>query len=186
MRFENAEAFYALELVAREPEGILSLDQARTSIERTLRLEKKLTRAMEQAGEAAQEGETLEQIAARLEADIEETPPFSRSDFVPGLGRQNGVIGTAFGMEPGQLSGAIEANGRTFVLEVVNRIPADSTAWEEQRVVQRAMVAGTLGQQRLEQWIISLRERARIVDRRREVFRAQEEAANQTQLPLGF
>ncbi len=184
--FENAEAFYALELVAREPEGILSLDQARTSIERTLRLEKKLARAMEQAGEAAQEGETLEQIAARLEADIEETPPFSRSDFVPGLGRQNGVIGTAFGMEPGQLSGAIEANGRTFVLEVVNRIPADSTAWEEQRVVQRAMVAGTLGQQRLEQWIISLRERARIVDRRREVFRAQEEAANQTQLPLGF
>ena len=184
--FENAEAFYALELVAREPEGILSLDQARTSIERTLRLEKKLTRAMEQAGEAAQEGETLEQIAARLEADIEETPPFSRSDFVPGLGRQNGVIGTAFGMEPGQLSGAIEANGRTFVLEVVNRIPADSTAWEEQRVVQRAMVAGTLGQQRLEQWIISLRERSRIVDRRREVFRAQEEAANQTQLPLGF
>ena len=183
--FENAEAFYALELVAREPEGILSLDQARTSIERTLRLEKKLTRAMEQAGEAAQEGETLEQIAARLEADIEETPPFSRSDFVPGLGRQNGVIGTAFGMEPGQLSGAIEANGRTFVLEVVNRIPADSTAWEEQRVVQRAMVAGTLGQQRLEQWIISLRERSRIVDRRREVFRAQEEAANQTQ-PLGF
>ena len=168
--FENAEAFYALELVAREPEGILSLDQARTSIERTLRLEKKLTRAMEQAGEAAQEGETLEQIAARLEADIEETPPFSRSDFVPGLGRQNGVIGTAFGMEPGQLSGAIEANGRTFVLEVVNRIPADSTAWEEQRVVQRAMVAGTLGQQRLEQWIISLRERSRIVDRRREVF----------------
>ena len=88
-------------------------------------------------------------------------------------------------MEPGQLSGAIEADGRTFVLEVVNRIPADSTAWEEQRVVQRAMVAGTLGQQRLEQWIISLRERSRIVDRRREVFRAQEEAANQTQ-PLGF
>ncbi len=184
--FENAEAFYALELVGREPEGFLSIEQARSSIERTLRLEKKLASALEQAEEAVREGETLEQIAARLEADIEEPPTFSRSDFVPGLGRQNAIIGTAFGLAPGQLSGVVEANGRAFVLELVDRIPADSTAWEEQRVVQRAMVAGTVGQQRLEQWITGLRERARIVDRRREVFRAQEEAANQTQLPLGF
>ena len=184
--FENAEAFYALELVSREPEGVLPLEQARAAIERTLRLEKKLVRALEQADEAVREGGSLEEIAARLEADIEESPAFSRSDFVPGLGRQNAVIGTAFGLEPGQLSSVVEANGRAFVVEVVDRIPADSTAWEDQRVVQRAMVAGTLGQQRLDQWVTSLRERARIVDRRREVFRAQEEAANQTQLPLGF
>lgn len=184
--FENAEAFYALELVGREPEGVLSLEQARPAIERTLRLEKKLRRSLSQADEAALEGGTLEQIAARLEADIEESPPFSRSDFVPGLGRQNAIIGTAFGLEPGKLSGVVEANGRAFVMEVTQRIAADSTTWEEQRVIQRAMVAGTLGQQRLDQWIVSLRERARIVDRRREVFRAQEEAANQTQLPLGF
>lgn len=185
--FENAEAFYALELVGREPEGVLSLEQARPSIERTLRLEKKLERSLAQAEEAARGGEgTLEQIAARLEADIEESPPFSRSDFVPGLGRQNTVIGTAFGLEPGQLSGVVEANGRAFVIELTERIAADSTAWEEQKVVQRAMIGGTLGQQRLDQWIVSLRERARIVDRRREVFRAQEEAANQTQLPLAF
>ena len=105
---------------------------------------------------------------------------------MPGLGRQNAVIGTAFGLEPGQPSGVLEANGRAFVMEVMERIPADSAAWEEQKVVQRAMVAGTLGQQRLDQWITSLRERARIIDRRREVFRAQEEAANQTQLPLAF
>ena len=184
--YENAEAFYALELVGREPAGVLSLEQARPSIERTLRLEKKLARALAQAEEAVREGGTLDRIAALLEAEIEAPPAFSRSDFVPGLGRQNAIIGTAFGLEPGQLSGVVEANGRAFVLEVVDRIPADSTVWEEQRVVQRAMVAGTLGQQRLEQWITSLRERARIEDRRREVFRAQEEAANQPQLPLGF
>ena len=184
--FENAEAFYALELVGREPEGVLPLEQARAAIERTLRTEKKIERALALAEEAAREGGTLEQIAARLEADIEESPPFSRSDFVPGLGRQNTVIGTAFGLEPGQLSGVVEANGRAFVIELTERIPADSTAWEEQKVVQRAMIGGTLGQQRLDQWINSLRERASIVDRRREVFRAQEEAANQTQLPLAF
>ena len=184
--FENAEAFYALELVGREPEEVLPLEQARSSIERTLRLEKKIERALAQAEGAAEGGGTLEQIAARLEADIEESPPFSRSDFVPGLGRQNTVIGTAFGLEAGQLSGVVEANGRAFVIELTERIPADSTAWEEQKVIQRAMIGGTLGQQRLDQWITSLRERARIVDRRREVFRAQEEAANQTQLPLAF
>ena len=184
--FENAEAFYALELVGRQPADVLSLEQARASIERVIRLEKKLQRALEQGEDAFREGGTLEQIAARLEVGIEESPPFSRSDFVPGLGRQNAVIGTAFGLEAGELSGVVEANGRAFVMEVVERIPADSTAWEEQKVVQRVMVAGTLGQQRLDQWVASLRERADIVDRRREVFRAQEEAANQTQLPLAF
>ena len=184
--FENAEAFYALELVARQPGEVLTLEQARSSIERTLRLERKLQSALTQAEEAARAGGTLEEIAARLEAEIEESPPFSRSDFVPGLGRQNAVIGTAFGLESGQLSGVVEANGRAFIMEVAERIPADSTAWEEQKVIQRAMVGGTLGQQRLDQWIASLRERARVVDRRREVFRAQEEAANQMPLPLGF
>ncbi len=184
--FENAEAFYALELVGREPEGFLPIEQARQAIEQTLRLEKKLERALALAEEASAEGGTLEQIAARLNADIEESPPFSRSDFVPGLGRQNAVIGTAFGLEQGQPSPVVEANGRAFVIELRERIPADSTAWEEQKPVQRAMIAGTLGQQRLDQWIASLRERARIVDRRREVFRAQEEAANQTQLPMAF
>ena len=39
--FENAEAFYALELVGREPEEVLPLEQARSSIERTLRLERR-------------------------------------------------------------------------------------------------------------------------------------------------
>ena len=184
--FENAEAFYALELVGRQPADVLSLEQARSSIERILSLRKKLERVLEQGEEAVRDGGTLEQIAARLEADIEASPPFSRSDFVPGLGRQNAVIGTAFGLEAGELSGVVESNGRAFVMEVVERIPADSVAWEEQKVIQRAMVAGTLGQQRLDQWVVSLRERASIVDRRREVFRAQEEAANQTQLPLAF
>ena len=112
--FENAEAFYALELVGREPEGFLTIEQARSSIERTLRLEKKLASALEHAEEAVREGGTLEQIAARLEAEIEEPPTFSRSDFVPGLGRQNAIIGTAFGLATGQLSGVVEANGPRF------------------------------------------------------------------------
>ncbi len=184
--FENAEAFYALELVAREPASALSLEQARSSIERTLRLEKKLRRAVERAEEAVRDGGTLEEIAARLDAEIEESQPFSRSDFVPGIGRHNAVVGTAFGLETGQVSGVVEAGGRAFVVEATERVPADSAAWEEQKVAQRAMIASTLGQQRLEQWIASVRERARIVDRRREVFRAQEEAANQMPLPLGF
>jgi parvulin-like peptidyl-prolyl isomerase len=35
--FENAQAFYAMELVSMEPAGYLPLDQATTAIEQTLR-----------------------------------------------------------------------------------------------------------------------------------------------------
>ena len=84
------------------------------------------------------------------------------------------------------MSDVIETNGRAFVIELLQRTPADSTAWEDQKVAQRAFIAGTIQQQRLEQWIEGLRARANIVDRRREVFQAQEEAADQPQMPMVF
>ena len=184
--FENRQAFYALELADRQPEGVLPLEDARPVIEQTLRLEKKLGRTRVDAEQALAEGGTLDEVADRLGATVEQIPAFSRSDFVPGLGRQNAVLGTAFGLESGEVSDVIETNGRAFVIELLQRTPADSTAWEDQKVAQRAFIAGTIQQQRLEQWIEGLRARANIVDRRREVFQAQEEAADQPQMPMVF
>lgn len=186
--FENAQAFYAIELVSAEPEGLLPLEDARVAIESTLLFEKKLERARQEArtvSERAHSGEALPNVAADLGLEVRSAGPFARVDFVPGIGRQNTAIGTAFALDPGEVSDAVATPANVFVMELLARSPADSLAWVEQKEEQRQATLRTLQNQRLEEWISALRAAARIVDRRDEVLQPADETT-QTQLPPIF
>lgn len=177
--FESSQAFYALELVSSEPERVLSLEEARTSIEQTLRQEKKLARVAAEGRELASQARSgersLEDLAVDHGLEIRTTEPFTRGEFVPGLGRQNAAIGAAFGLEDGQISDLVETETNAFVIQLIERIPADSAEWVAQKEDQRLRLASALQEQRLQQWLEGLRENARIVDRRDQVLRPADE-----------
>ncbi len=185
--FETAQAFYMLELVSSEPEGVLPLEQARAAIESTLLFERKMSQARID-GQAAvariRSGETLEDIAEDLGLEISDTGMFSRSSFVPGLGRQNSAIGAAFGLRSGEVSEVVTTPTNAFILDLVGYIPADSAAWIGQRIEQRQTQVLILQQQRLQEWIDALRSAARIIDRRDEVLAPADEDV--VQLPMVF
>lgn len=186
--FETDQAFYALELVDSSPAGILPLADVRSSIDATLRLEKKLERAREEARGVltrVRGGEALANVASDLGLGMRDAGPFTRVDFVPGIGRQNAAIGAAFGTPAGDVSDVVTTESNAYLIETVNHIPADSAAWRAQIDQQRAQVTAQIEQQRLEEWITALRESARIVDRRAEVLRAPDEDAP-LQMPMGF
>ncbi len=186
--FENSEAFYSLELVSSEPEGILPLEEAAVAIESTLRFERKLLQAEEEGrrvAERAQAGEALPNVAADLGLEVRSAGPFSRVDFVPGIGRQNAAVGMAFALQPGQVGDAVATPANVFVIELLDRTPVDSLAWEEQKETQRRQEIGVLQQQRLQEWIEALRAAARILDRRDEVLQPADESAP-VQLPPVF
>ena len=171
--FENPQAFYALELVSSEPAGVIPLDDAAAAIESQLRFEKKLERAKQdgqKVADRAKAGEALPNVAAEMSLEIRSAGPFTRNDFVPGVGRQNAAIGTAFALNPGQVSNAVQTPANVFVLEVIDRTTADSTAWLDQKEQQRQTALGLLQQQRLQEWIEALRAAATIVDRRAQVL----------------
>mgnify|MGYP002639798190 CR=1 FL=1 len=185
--FETKQAFYSLELVMSEPEGILPLDDARGAIEATLRFERKMERAGvdgQQIVDRLAAGEALDGVTAEMGLEVRETEPFTRNDFVPGLGRQNAAIGAAFGLRPGQTSGVVTTPANAFVIEQVSYAVADSAAWLGQTIQQRQTQIGMLQQQRLQDWIEALRASARIVDRRAEVLAPVDEDAPLS--PLGF
>ena len=185
--FETSQAFYMLELVNSDPEGILPLEQARAAIESTLLFESKMSQAQQDGQRAVariRSGETLEDVAADLGMEIRNTGLFSRNDFVPGLGRQNSAVGAAFGLQSGEVSGVITTPTNAFILDLVGYTPADSAAWISQRIEQRQTQVFILQQQRLQEWIDALRIAARIIDRRDEVLAPADE--NAVQLPMVF
>ena len=189
--FETQQAFYALELISTSPEGYQTVEEVTPLIEETLRLEKKMDLVVEEGGrwaEALRSGSTtLEQLAAENGLTVNRPEPFTRMDFVPGLGRQNAAVGAAFGLEAGQVSNPVRTGANVFLIQSISSTPADRDAFEAVKEELRAQTIQLIQQQRLDEWLQGLRTATRVVDRRREVFRAAEEAAESgPQIPLAF
>lgn len=183
--FETPEQFYVVELVRRTPEQILPLAEARPAIRLRVQEQKKLESARVTARDMVdrvRQGATLEQVAAAQRLSVQEAGPFTRVDFVPGLGRANAVIGAAFGLNAGQTSGVVEANGNLYIVQLIEKTEADRSEWEAQKAQQSRTVTAALEEARISQFMDELRERADIVDRRREA-RAAAAAGDESGVP---
>lgn len=186
--FETPQAFYMVELLERHPAGVQPLEEARETIEAILRFEAKMERSLELGSEVVERirsGVALPNAAADAGLEVRPAGPFSRDSFVPGLGRFNAAIGTAFGLEVGQVSDVVRAEANAYIIELLNRIPADSTEWMAQRELQRQQARAQLEQSRVQSWLASLRATARVVDRRAEVLQPVDEDAPPP-IPFGF
>jgi peptidyl-prolyl cis-trans isomerase D len=171
--FENSTAFYAIELVSVDPARYLTEEEAEPAIRGNIGVLKKVDAAMEEAAAMVAEirlGRPLAEVAREIGLEVRDAGPFARDTFVPGLGRYNAAVGTAFGLDIGEVSDPVQANQNAFVIERTGSEAADSLAWAQQIDVQRIQSVNAIRQQRLNQWIDALREVARISDRREEVL----------------
>jgi hypothetical protein len=185
--FETRQAFYMLELAEIREAGAISLADANGSIEQSVRAEKKVEQAKGEGEEIVAQvraGASLADIAEQKSLEVQTAGPYARVDFVPGIGRLNAAVGAGFGLNIGEVSGAVEANNNVFIIELADYFAADSTAFEDQRVVLRDELLGVAQENRMQDWLLGLREVARIVDRRDEVLNV--DPADAQQFPGGF
>jgi parvulin-like peptidyl-prolyl isomerase len=171
--FESDLAYYVMEKISSREAGVLPLEEAEPTIRNILLTQKKIAKARAEAErlvERVRGGATLESAATEAGLTLTQTEPFTRQEFVPGLGQVNQAIGTSFGLAEGEVSGAVATDQNVFVIEKVAHVPADSTDWLTQKALQRMAVQGMLQQQRVQEWIAGLRADANIVDRRAEVL----------------
>jgi hypothetical protein len=74
----------------------------------------------------------------------------------------------------------IEGEGGYFIIQSLWRKLADSTAWLKQRDAQRTQLRQAVQQARIQQYLDGLRAKARIVDRRKDLFKSQATASTAT------
>ena len=172
--FETETVYYAVQLVERQDERLLTETEASPTVRAAVAAEKKIEKAKEIARgvvDRVRAGQTLEEAAAAAGFAVADAGPFTRADFVPGLGRMNAAIGTAFGLRPGELSGVVEADQRVFIIRTISRTDADRAAWEQAKEQQRTQITQALLERRWSQFLTALKENARIVDNREQVLR---------------
>jgi len=180
--YETPSAYYVIQLVSKEVERSLTVEEARETIRAGLLVQKKVARTMEIAREAVDRiraGQSMEAVAKAYNMAVQDAGPFARGDFVPGLGRMNAAIGTAFGLKTGETSGAVEADQSVYIIRTVARVDADRAAWETQKALQRQQVVQALAQQRWEQYLDAIRKNAKVVDKRAELLRATQATTQQ-------
>ena len=189
--FETETAFYLAELLDESPAGTLTLEQVTAEIRENLRREEKIQLTLDEAHTWREElvsgSATLDSLAERVGLEVQTAGPFTREEFVPGLGQSSPAVGAVFGTPVGEVAGPVAALGRVLLLRIEDRTEADEAEWEEQKEAQRAQVTAVIQQARLDEWLEGLRASTRIVDNRDAYFEAAEQQAEQgTQPPMFF
>jgi len=133
--FDLQGRFVVARLAKARDEGVAPLDEIRDEIMEIAIREKKAQMIKEEFENAG--GETLDQKAESLGLEVRtfENIAFS-ANTLQGMGNEPAVIGSAFALQPNNISAPIEGNAGVFLIEVTNKhetvVPENLTAQQEQ------------------------------------------------------
>lgn len=190
---EAPEAFYVFRLDSARAAGVPPLAEVEDAVRRAVVNDKKWERARTLAADIAQGlqgGQYLMDAALQHVLNATTLGPMTRTNPAPALFGLPEVVGAAFGLGVGEAGGPVETPSGIFFVEPVAKQLADSSAFVDQIEAQRAQVLRGLSQERVQRFLMSLRNAADVDDRRRAIERLQrdlEDLAEQNPLnPLGF
>jgi len=176
---EAKPAYYVFRLDSLVPAGVPPLADVRADVVARVKLEKQQEIAQRRADSLATSLRGTPNLLAAGAArglPVERFGPFTRTKPPSYLGQELLVVGAAFGLRVGERSGVIVGQGGDFIVESLGRKMADSSAWLKQKDVQRNQLLAAVRQARIQQYVDALRAKAKIVDRRKDIFRTQASA----------
>ncbi len=176
---EGKPAYYVFRLDSLVPAGVPPLAEVRAEVLQHVKLEKQKEIAKRRADSLATALRGVPNLPAAGAArglPVERFGPFTRTKPPSFLGQEPLAIGAAFGLRVGERSGAIVGQGGDFIVESLGRKMADSSAWLKQKDTQRTQLLAAVRQARIQQYVDALRAKAKIVDRRKDIFRTQASA----------
>jgi peptidyl-prolyl cis-trans isomerase D len=180
---ETDLAYYVFRLDSLQPEGIPSFDRVKDDVRRAVIKEQKTAAARTVAQAVARDlqGAKLRPIAERLRIPVTTLGPFTRTNPPIQIADALPVIGAAFGLPIGQAGGPYETESGIYFVEPVWRRLADSAKFTTQLDTLRMRVLQAARRDRVQQVIASLREDAKVSDRRQDLEKAQKAAEDAPQ-----
>jgi parvulin-like peptidyl-prolyl isomerase len=176
---EGESGYYVFRLDSVTPAGTPPLAQIRARVTDLVRVENLKTRARHRADSLATLVRGVPDLATAASAHglpVQRLGPFTRMRPPRDLSGEPFVVGSAFGLRIGERSGVVEGEAAYFILESLGRKFADSTAWLAQKEVQRTQLRQALQQGRIQLYLEGVRAKAKIVDRRKDLFKSQPSA----------
>lgn len=164
------DAYYLVRLDSLHEGGKPTLEGVRDDIRRQLVQRKRIDMLIpkaQQLVDAVRGGKTLEAAAQAAGLKLEKSPSFARTTQVPSLGQTTEAIGTAFGAAVGSVAPPAKGQNDVIVMRVDRRVLADRAAFEKEKQQQREQMLERVRQQRVQQYVASLRDAAKVEDNRR-------------------
>jgi len=177
--------YYVFRLDSVTTAGAPPLAQIRAQVTDLVRVDKLKSVARHRADSLAallRGAPDLAVAAAAHGLQVQRLGPFTRMRPPRDLTGEALVVGTALGLRVGERSGVVEGENGYFILESVGRKFADSTAWLAQKEVQRTQLRQALQQARIQQYLEGVRAKAKVIDRRKDLFKSQASADASTLL----
>ena len=124
------------------------------------------------AAAAVRSGQHLEEAAAASGYEVVESRPFSRKDYVPGVGSGNAFVGVSFGLRTSQTSGLVHVENpdRYYVIRAEERTAANQQEFTEQEGQLRQQLLQREQMQVFSAWLEDLMAGAEINDYRDSFF----------------
>jgi peptidyl-prolyl cis-trans isomerase D len=171
--FENESGLYVVSIREHQEAGVPPLEEVQDDVKLALIREKQRQLALEKATEfqqRLQRGTTLEQAAEEIPVTVQETKLFARKDYVPRIGLANEFVGTAFGLQEGEISSLVETNRGYYFLKMIAQENADLEQFEEQRAALKLDLLRRKQNQAYGDWFEELKRKAVIEDYRDQFF----------------
>jgi len=172
--FDSPDAYYLARLDSLTKGGLAPLAEVKGDIRRRLARDKRVEKLRpmgEQLARAAR-ASSLEAVAAERKLTVEKSVPFTRVDAVPGLGQYTQAVGAAFVAPTGQVTGPFNAVDAMVVMRVDARTESSRQTFEAEKSIQRQQYLQSARQQKVDEFLTSLREIVKVEDRRSEVLSA--------------
>jgi parvulin-like peptidyl-prolyl isomerase len=164
---EDDRAFFVVRLAQRIPEGVRPFEEVQAEVVRRVSEERAREMARAKLEDAvAKGGGTLSGIAVAMGASVDTAAAFSRNMFVPNVGRKNAFVAAAFSLQPGQLSPILDTDRGFYVLEVVEKTPADESLFAAQETQIQQQLLMEKRRNVVTSWVEQLLANAEIMDMR--------------------
>ena len=163
---ENNSSVYVIQVAEKLPAGIASFEEARGQVALDIRNEGLAAMCRDTAAailNATRSGMALPDAAKAHRFEYTASDLFSRSQYVPYIGRDPRAVGAAFTMTtPGQTIGPVDYDQGAAIMTLLERLPADLSVYTEKRDSITTAVRTAKQQEFYGRWMESLLNNAKV------------------------